>query len=49
MLLPTMIEYPLSMWQQFRTGHGPLQQQYLNVFTRFSYDDHLVFFLQKPA
>jgi ubiquinone/menaquinone biosynthesis C-methylase UbiE len=49
MLLPTMIEYPLSSWQQFRQGHEQLQQQYLEVFTRFSYDDHLVFFLQKPA
>ncbi len=49
MLLPTMIEYPLSMWQQFRQGHERLQQDYLDVFRRFSYDDHLVFFLQKPA
>jgi SAM-dependent methyltransferase len=48
MLLPTMIEYPLGVWQQFRAGNPKLESNYLDLFKRFNYEDHLVFFLQKP-
>jgi SAM-dependent methyltransferase len=48
MLLPAMVEYPLSTWQQFRQGDRRLEANYLDLFKRFNYEDHLVFFLQKP-
>jgi SAM-dependent methyltransferase len=48
MLPAGLREYPLTQWKRFRKGDPDLTGDYLKMVQQVNYDDHLVFYLERP-